>query len=104
MKMGETITTRVDDEMAKDIAFFSKMRKLDKSAITRRLLARSLEEEKLDYALEQYKNGEITIGKAAEMLKKDIREMMIISARRNIPFQYSLKELREDFEAAKKGK
>ena len=103
-KMGETITTRVDDEMAKDIEFFSKLQKLDKSSITRRLLARSLEEEKLDYVLGQYKDGKMTIGKAAELMKKDIREMMMIASKMYIPFQYSLKELREDFEAAKKGK
>jgi len=102
--MGETITTRVDDEMAKDIEFFSKLQKLDKSSITRRLLARSLEEEKLDYVLEQYKEGKITIGKSAEIMKKDIREMMMIAAKKGVPFQYSLKELREDFKAAKKEK
>lgn len=102
--MGETITTRVDDEMAQDIEFFSKIKKLDKSAVTRRLLAKSLEQEKLDYVLDRYKKGEITIGKAAELLKKDIREMMMIAARKNIPFQYSLKELRKDFKAVKKAK
>ena len=102
--MGETITTRVDDEMARDIEFFSKLKKLDKSSITRILLARSLEEEKLDYVLEQYKKGNMTIGKAAEILKKDTREMLIIASKRNIPFQYTLKELKEDFEAALKEK
>ena len=102
--MGETITTRIDDEMAKDIEFFSKLQKLDKSSITRRLLARSLEEEKLDYVLGQYKDGRMTIGKAAELMKKDIREMMMTASKMHISFQYSLKELREDFEAAKKEK
>ena len=99
--MGEKITMRVDDEMAKDIEFFSKLKKLDKSSITRRLLARSLEEEKLEYVLEQYKNGNMTIGKAAEIVGKDIMEMMLIAAKKDIPFQYSLKELREDLKAAK---
>ncbi len=102
--MGETITTRVDNEMAKDIAFFSDINKLDKSTITRRLLAKSLEEEKLAYVLHRYKNGEITIGKAAELVKKDLREMLFLASKRGIHFQYSLKELREDFEAAKKKK
>lgn len=58
---------------------------------------------KLDYILEQYKKGEITIGKAAELAKKDIREMMLIAAKKEIPFQYSKKELMEDFKAAKNG-
>lgn len=102
IKIGETITTRVDDATAREIDFFSKKERLDRSAITRRLLAKALEQEKLDYALERYKKGEITIGKAAEMVKKDIRELMVLAAERDIPFQYSLKDLREDFKAVKK--
>lgn len=102
--MGETVTTRVDDDTAKEIEFFAKKEKMDKSTITRRLLTRALEEERLDYALDRYKKGEITLGKAAEIAKKDLREMMVIAAKRSIPFQYSTKELKEDFRAAKKSK
>ncbi|MBS3098398.1 UPF0175 family protein [Candidatus Woesearchaeota archaeon] len=102
--MGETVTTRVDDDMAKGIDFFAKREKLDRSTITRRLLARALEEETLDYALELYKKGEITLGRAGEIAGKHLREMMSIASKRGIPFQYSLKSLREDFEAVKKGK
>ena len=51
----------------------------------------------------RYKKGEITIGKAAELAKKDLREMILIAAKKKIPFQYSKKELMEDFEAAKSG-
>lgn len=102
--MGETVTTRVDNEMAKGIDFFAKYEKVDRSTITRKLLAKALDEEKTDYALEKYKKGEITIGKAAEIIKKDLREIMLIAAKKGIPFQYSLKELKEDFEAAKKAK
>jgi predicted HTH domain antitoxin len=54
--------------------------------------------------LEQYKNGDITIGRAAEIAKKSLREIMAIAAKRGIPFQYSLKSLREDAEALKKAK
>ena len=102
--MGETVTTRVDDEMAKDVDYFARQEKVDRSTITRKLLASALEEKKLEYALEMYKKGEITIGRAAEIAKKDIREIMLIASKRGISFQYSLKELREDFEAVKKAK
>ena len=67
---------------------------------TARLLSKALEERELEYALDRYKKGEITIGRAAEIVKKDLREMMMIAAKREIPFQYGLKELREDYEAA----
>lgn len=102
--MGETVTTRVDDQMAKGIDFFAKQERVDKSTITRKLLAKALEEKEVEYALERYRKGEITIGKAAEITKKDIREMMLIAAKKGVSFQYSLKELREDFEAVKKAR
>ena len=56
------------------------------------------------YQLYQYKSGEITIGKAAEIAKKDLREMMLIASNKGIHFQYSLKDLREDFKAAQQEK
>jgi len=103
--MAETIiTARVDRSIARGIDFFSKLRKEDRSATTRKLLAKSLEEEKLAYALERYQRREITLGKAAELLGKDLREMMVIASGRGIPFQFSLKSLREDFQAAQKSK
>mgnify|MGYP006290775785 CR=1 FL=1 len=99
--MGTTVTTRVDDELARGIDFFADEEKVDRSTMTRKLLSRALEQEMIDYALEKYRKGEITIGKAAETAKKDIREMMMIASRRGLAFQYSLKDLKEDFESAR---
>lgn len=100
--MNQIITARVDTETARRIGFFAKLDKLDKSSETRQLLAHALEEKELDYALERYKKGEMTIGRAAEIVGKDLRSMMRIASERGIPFQYGLKELREDFEAVKR--
>ena len=99
--MGETVTTRVSDDMARDVDYFAKLEKVDRSTITRKLIAQALDEKRTEYALERYKKGEITIGKAAELAKKDIRDMMMIAAKKGITFQYSLKELREDSKAVK---
>ena len=100
--MGETVTTRVDNEMAKDVDYFAKQEKVDRSTITRKLLAQALEQKKVDFALEKYKKNEITIGKAAEIANKGLREMMVIASKNGIVFQYSIKELKEDFMAVKK--
>ncbi len=102
--MGTTITTRVSDEIARDIEFFGRLENVDRSTITRKMLAMATEERKLEYALEKYKSGEITIGKAAEIAKKDLREMMVIAAKRGITFQYAKADLLKDFAAAKLGK
>lgn len=100
IKMGEIVTTRVDKDLAKDVDFIAKKEKVDRSTITRKLLAKAIEEKKLEYALLRYKNNEITLGKAAKLAGKGLREMMIIASKKDIPFQYAKKDLREDFEAA----
>lgn len=98
--MGETVTTRVDDELAREIDFFARQENVDRSTITRKLLSRAIAQKRLDYALEKYGKGEITLGKAAEIAKKDIREIMVVAAGKGISFQYSRKDLLDDFKAA----
>lgn len=56
--------------------------------------------EDVDPALKQYREGKITIGRAAEMAGVSLREMIAIAAKKGIPFQYSLDDLKEDFQAA----
>ncbi len=98
--MGETITTRVPDEIASDIGYFTKQEHTDKSTFVRKLLATALEEKKIQFALEKYKSREITVGKAAEIAGVPLRKMMQIAADKGIPFQYSLKDLKDDFKEA----
>ncbi len=97
--MGVTITTRVSDEIAEEIKKISEIEKLDKSAVIRRLLVDAIKEWKIEHALNQYKDGKITIWKAARIAGLSLREMLDLAAKKGIPFQYKLEDLREDFEA-----
>ncbi len=98
--MSELISARIDQQMSRDISLIAKRKKLDKSTMARLLLAKSIDQEKIDYALELYQKGEITIGKAAEFTGKSLREMLLIVSKRGIPFQYSLQDLYDDSRAA----
>ncbi|HEQ78310.1 MAG TPA: hypothetical protein ENI78_01640, partial [Euryarchaeota archaeon] len=42
-----------------------------------------------------------TLAKASRMAETSLREMMQIAAEAGVPFQYSIEDLRKDFEAAK---
>ena len=97
--MGSTITTRVPDDIDKKIKNISQIEHLDKSTVVRRLLSKAVQDWQIDYALEQYKDGTITIGRAAQMAGVSLREMIAIAAKKGIPFQYSLDDLKEDFQA-----
>ena len=104
MIMATTVTTRVDGDLLRDIKFFAKEEGLDRSAEIRRLLSRDIKQNKVEYALQRYKEKQITIGKAAEIAGIHLREMMILASEKGIDFQYSEKDLEEDFRAAMNGK
>ncbi|MFZ3384269.1 MAG: UPF0175 family protein [Candidatus Methanoperedens sp.] len=100
--MGATITTRVPDDIEKNIENISRIEHLDKSTVVRRLLSKAVQDWLIENALEQYRDGKITIGKAANMVGIPLREMIAIASKKGIPFQYGLDDLQEDFRAAEK--
>lgn len=98
--MGATITTRVPDDIEKKIENISRIEHLDKSTVVCRLLSKAVQEWLIENALEQYRDGKITIGKAANVVGIPLREMIAIAAKKEIPFQYSFDDLQEDFHAS----
>lgn len=98
--MGVTITTRVPEEIEKKIARIAEEEKLDKSTVIRRLLSDALKKRQVERALKEYKEGRITLAVAARRVGVSLREMMRLAAEAGVPFQYSVEDLRRDFEAA----
>jgi predicted HTH domain antitoxin len=99
--MGATITTRVSEYIEKEIRSISEREQLDKSTVVRRLLIEGIRDWKIKYALEQYSDGKVTIWRAARMAGISLREMLNIAAKKGIPFQYTIEDLREDFRGIK---
>jgi len=97
--MGTTVTTRVPKDIEEKIESISRIEHLDRSTVIRRLLSKAVNDWLIDYALTQYREGKITIGRAARMVGLPLREMIAIAAKKGIPFQYSLDDLKEDFQA-----
>lgn len=63
-------------------------------------MAESKSQENIEHFLKQYSEGKITIGRAAQMAGIPLREMIALAAKKGIPLQYSLDDLKEDFHAA----
>ena len=97
--MTTPIVARVDNLLAKDIEFFSKTEKLDKSAVIRRLLAKALKDETIELALKKYRKNEISIGRAAEIADTPLADMLRIAAENKIPLHYTKEDLLRDFKA-----
>lgn len=94
------ITTRVPEDLAKEVERIAQAEALDKSTTIKRLLIQAVQTWKIDYALRLYQEGKISIGKAAETAGVSLWELIDIIVKRKIPLQISQEELEEDLKAA----
>ncbi|MHA1292831.1 MAG: UPF0175 family protein [Promethearchaeota archaeon] len=100
--MGKTLTSRLPDDMAEEIEKISKIEKLDKSSVIRRLLDKGIIQWKEEYALNLYQNHEISLGKAAEICSLSIWEFLDKLGEKKIPLNYNIEDLIKDLETANK--
>lgn len=94
--MTKTLTTRAPDSLAKEIETLAKEEHLDKSSLIRRLLAEAVEEKRKRKALELYKEGKVSLGKAASIAKLSIWEMLGLIREKGLHIDYGREELLED--------
>jgi len=98
--MTEVVSTRVPDEVAKDLQEIEREEKTDRATVVRKLLARAIEQWKMDHALRLYREGKVTLWRAARMAGVTLREMMEQAAKQGIQFSYGEIDLEEDIKAA----
>lgn len=102
--MTEIVSTRVPENMAKDLEEIEKEENSDRATVVRKLLAHAIAERKLERALALYSEGKITLWKAAKNAGLSLWEIMEIVKERKIPLQYDFDDFRGDFEEALKEK
>jgi len=91
-----TTSVRLPKEMVEEIERLSKEEGIDKGTFIRRLIMESLREYKIKRALELYREGKVSLWKAAEIAGITYREALEELRRRNIPFKYDLEDLEVD--------
>jgi len=98
--MTEIISTRIPDDIAKDLKEIEKEEQTDRATLVRKLLARAIEQWKMERALRLYREGKVTLWRAARLGGITLREMMELAAKQGIQFKYTSKDLEEDINAA----
>jgi len=98
--MTEIISTRVPEEVARDLREIEREERADRATIVRKLLARAIEQWKMERSLRLYREGRVTLWRAARLAGITLREMMELAAREGIQFKYTAKDLEEDIKAA----
>jgi len=94
------ISTRIPDELEKELEWYANKENIGKTIALRKVLDKGLKEIKLEHVLEQYKKGKITLMKAAEMSDMPLWEILDIVRDRRIPLYYTLKDAEEDIKTA----
>ncbi len=93
-----TTSVRLPKEVVEEIEKLSKEEGIDKGTLIRKLIAESLREYKIKRALESYREGKVSLWKAAEMAGITYREALEELRKRNIPFKYDLEDLEIDID------
>ena len=96
--MGDKISIILPDDLKVEIDKLRELYKEDQSSIIRKLLWKSIAQEKLEYALKEYLSDKISMGKAAEIAGISIWDMLDELKRRNITLNYKPSEAELEIE------
>lgn len=94
----EAVTARLPRDMLREVERLAEKMKVDRSELIRRLLDFAIREKKVEEAVQAYREGRVTLWKAAEMASLSLREMMELAREKKIPVPYTLEDLRRDIE------
>ncbi|MBD3353150.1 MAG: ribbon-helix-helix protein, CopG family [Candidatus Lokiarchaeota archaeon] len=94
--MPTTLTTSVEDKLAKLIDKIAQEEGMDRSTVIRRFLINSTTEWLIEKYLKKYEEGKITLWQAAEKCELSLWEMIAEVKKRRIKVPYTIEELQED--------
>lgn len=99
-----TITIRLPDALVRELDEVSRIEQLNRSTVLRRLLAKSIQEWRLERALELYAEQKFSFGQATSYSGISVWEFNELLLERRIPRNYGAAELRQDLETAEQWK
>jgi predicted HTH domain antitoxin len=96
--MVEKLSIIIPADMKKEIDEIKSRSLEDQSSLVRRLLRKSIAEEKLDIAIKDYVDDKISLGTAATFAGVSIWEIIDELKRRNIGLKYKIVDAQEEIE------
>lgn len=93
------VSARLPRERVNQLEKIAEEEKVDKTTILDRALENYIKEWKLQKAINKYREGTVTLPRAAEIAQLSIWEMIETLNQKHVPSQYSIKDLEEDLKA-----
>ena len=92
----EVLSVRVPREVREGLEELARLEGRDKAEVVREILVEGVRERRIEAALRLYREGKVTLWKAAELAGLSLWEMVEEAGRRGVPVQYGFEELMED--------
>jgi len=93
------VTARIPEDLYDAIEEIREAERLDRSAAIARLLERGVEDWRLERAVEQYRDGDLSLGRAAELAEVSLWQFLDELEERSVPVNYSEGDLEADIAA-----
>lgn len=100
--MGQKhVTARIPEEMYNDIERIREAEYTDRSTTIKVLLERGIDQWRLDDAVSRYRDGQASLGAAAERAGLSLWRFLEVLDERGIPVNYSVDDLEADIAAVR---
>lgn len=98
----EAISIKLPEDIVRAIQEIEETEQIDRATAVRKLLAKAIEKWKEERAIQLYRDGKVTLWRAASMTNLSLREMMKLVAEKGVEMHYTERDLEEDITAALK--
>ncbi|MBI5754283.1 UPF0175 family protein [Candidatus Peregrinibacteria bacterium] len=94
--MTKVLSTRIEEDLAKRLERASKKSHLDKTSLIRIVLLKGLAEFEQAEAIENYKQGQISLGKLGDLLNLNKWDTLDLLKEKQISLNYGKEEFEDD--------
>ncbi len=97
------ISLRLTHELREKLNWYAEKENIGKTIALRKILEIGMREIKIEYSLDLYSKGKITLMKAAEIAGLSLWEMLDIIRERRVQMYYTIRDAEKDIRASLKG-
>jgi predicted HTH domain antitoxin len=95
------VTARVPEDLYEAIEEIRAEEQVDRSTAVKRLLERGIDDWRVETAVRRYREGEVSVGRAAELAGLSLWRFQDVLAERGVEANYSETDLATDIAAAR---
>ncbi len=100
--MSKTLSTRVAKETEEEVRFYMRAEKVDKATAARKLLERGVRDWRRETAIQQLRDGKVTVWRAAEIAEMPLWDFVSLIEEKKVPLTIKGRDVIDDVRAARK--